>query len=492
MNSSEEGPSEGAASETGAQGAGRQAAYRQLPGVDEVLRLARVAKLAAGTGRDELTRLVRGALDGLRREISEGRLDAASLAERLGADELAGRVEALFLSERKQGVQRVINATGVVLHTGLGRAPVHPEVAARMAAVASGYCVLEVERASGERNQRDARLSRLLQRLTGAEAAIAVNNNAAAVFLCLQTFAAGREAITSRGELVEIGGSFRVPDVMTRAGAELREVGTTNRTRLADYRDAASERTGLLLKVHTSNFKQVGFTEEVSMEELAGLGRELGVPTVFDLGSGLFEGAGLTPLEGLGSETVVQAAVASGLDLVTFSGDKLFGGPQAGVIVGKRAQVAALRANPVYRALRLDKTTLAGLEGTLQLVVDGRGDEIPTRRLLRRGAAGLEEVAKALAARLDAIPGLSASIRADHSQPGSGSAPDVLLDTWAVELRADAHGPDALARRLRLGEPSVFTRIQEGAVLVDPRTLLEGEEDALVGACEAVLGAGAG
>ena len=469
-----------------------QAAFRLLPGVDEALRIARVARLAARTGRGELTELVRRALDGLREEVSEGRLDASGLAERLGADELATRVEALFTAERKRGVQRVINATGVVLHTGLGRAPVHPEVAARMAQVASGYCVLEVERASGQRNQRDDQLSRLLARLTGCEAAIAVNNNAAAVFLCLQTFASGGEAIVSRGELVEIGGSFRVPDVMTRAGVTLREVGTTNRTRAADYRGAIGDATGLLLKVHTSNFKVVGFTEEVSMEDLAALGRELGVTSAFDLGSGLFEHEGLTPLGELGDETVVQDAVASGIDVVSFSGDKLFGGPQAGLVVGKRAAIAALRKNPIYRALRLDKATLAGLEGTLRLILEGRGDEIPTRALLRRSAAQLLPVAEGLAARLDAIEGLSAEVVAEKSQPGSGSAPDVFLDTWAVRVRSDQHSPDALARRLRMGEPGVFTRIQEGALLCDPRTLLEGDEDALVSAFEAVARASAG
>lgn len=477
---------------SGSQRGDLQAAFRLLPGVDEALRVARVAKIAANTGREEMTRLVRGALDGLRREISEGRLDAVSLAERLGADELANRVEALFMAERKQGIQRVINATGVVLHTGLGRAPVHPEVAARMANVASGYCVLEVERASGKRNQRDDHLSHLLARLTGCEAAIAVNNNAAAVFLCLQTFASGQEAIVSRGELVEIGGSFRVPDVMTRAGVTLREVGTTNRTRAADYRDAAGDKTGLLLKVHTSNFRVVGFTEELGMEDLATLGRELELPTVFDLGSGLFEGEGLEPLSEMGDETVVQDAVASGLDIVSFSGDKLFGGPQAGLIVGKKAAIGALRKNPIYRAIRLDKSSLAGLEATLQLIVDGRGDEIPARRLLRTTAEELKPVAEALAAKLDAIPGLSAGAVADKSQPGSGSAPDVFLDTWVIRVHADSLSAEALSRRLRMGEPSLFTRIQDGVVLCDPRTLLEGDDEGLVRAFEGALAASAG
>jgi L-seryl-tRNA(Ser) seleniumtransferase len=458
------------------------AAFRLLPGVDEVLRMTRVAGLAARTGKEEVTTLVRSALDGLRHEISEGAIDATGLAEKLGTDELAARVEALFLADRKKGVLPAINATGVVLHTGLGRAPVHPEVAQKMAEVSGGYCVLEVERASGKRNRRDDRLSELLTRLTGCEAAIAVNNNAAAVFLCLNTFASGGESIVSRGELVEIGGSFRVPDVMTRAGVALREVGTTNRTRITDYRDAANEDTGLLLKVHTSNFRVVGFTEEVEMSELAELGRELGVTSAFDLGSGLFEFEGVRPLTMLGDETVVRDAVASGLDLVSFSGDKLFGGPQAGLIVGKRAAIEALRKNPIYRAMRLDKSTLCGLECTLQLLIDGRGNEIPTRRMLLATADELRPQAERLAERLDVLPGLRAEAIADKSQPGSGSAPDVFLDTWVVRVQHESLSPDALGRHLRMGEPIVFTRIAEDFIICDPRTLMGEQVDELVAA----------
>ena len=463
-----------------------RAALRQLPAVDEALRIARVARLAARTGRAEATRLVRGALDGLRSELLDGSLDPAALAERVGAEALADRVEALFLDERRRGVHPCINVSGVVLNTGLGRAPVHPEAAALMGAVAGGYCILEVDRATGKRNRRDDQLSGLLGRLLGCEAAIAVNNNAAAAYLCLNTFARGGEAIVSRGELVEIGGSFRVPDVMTEAGVTLREVGTTNRTRLEDYRAAVGSETRLLMKVHTSNYRVVGFTEEVGMGELAELGRELELPTVFDLGSGLVEAEGLAPLPDLGGETRVSDAVASGLDVVTFSGDKLFGGPQAGLLVGRRAAIEALRSNPVYRAMRLDKTALAGLEATLQLVLEGRGDEVPARRMLRATAEELRPVAERLAVALDALPGLAAEALEERSQPGSGSAPDVYLDTWVVRVRSEQHSPEALARRLRLGEPAVFARLHDGALLVDPRTLLEGDEVRLIGAFEAV------
>ena len=467
-----------------------EAAFRQLPGVDEALRLGRVASIAAKTGRGEVAGFVRSALEGLRREIAEGQLDAAGLADKLGADEVAARVEALFMAERKLGLQRVINVSGVVLNTGLGRAPVHPEVAQSMASAAASFCVLEVDRATGKRNRRDDHLSRLLARLTGCEAAIAVNNNAAAVFLCLQTLAQGGEAIVSRGELVEIGGSFRVPDVMERAGVKLVEVGTTNRTRKADYQNAITERTGLLMKVHTSNFKVIGFTEELPMKELAQLGLKSGIPTVFDLGSGLFEQEGLQALCELGDETVVHDAVKSGVDVVSFSGDKLFGGPQAGLIVGKRAAIDALRKNPIYRALRLDKSTLAGLEGTLRLILDGRGDEIPTRRMLCQTSDQLKPVAESLSERIGALEGFKADVRADKSQPGSGSAPDVFLDTWVVRVTCTHSSTEALARRLRMGEPSVFARVQDDALLCDPRTLLAGDADGLVAAFSA-LAAGA-
>jgi len=462
----------------------RSAAFRLLPGVDDVLFLPCVEALAERIGVEKTTLFVRRTVERLRAEIAAAGLDADSLAVRLAEDGIGRLVEQEAAADARRGVKRAINVTGVVLHTGLGRAPVHPEVAARMADASSGYCVLEVDRDTGIRNRRDERLGELLSRATGCEAAIAVNNNAAAVFLCLSTFARGKEAIVSRGELVEIGGSFRVPDVMAQAGARLREVGTTNRTRLSDYRDAAGEDTGLLLKVHTSNFRLVGFTEEVGMEELAALGAELGLATAFDLGSGRFERGGVLPLDAVGNETLVHDAVASGVDVVTFSGDKLFGGPQAGMLVGKREAIRRLRANPVYRAMRLDKTTLVGLEGTLELLLGGRGDEIPARVLLRRTADEIRPVADSLAAALAALPGLEASVVPERSQPGSGSAPDVFLETWAVAVRHERLSAQALARRLREGEPIVFARIQDDLLLCDPRTLQDGELEGLVAAFE--------
>jgi L-seryl-tRNA(Ser) seleniumtransferase len=464
--------------------------YRLLPSVEEVLSRAEVRALGQGIERGLLAGFVAELLSRWRAEIGAGELDARGVEERLARDDLVRALEARVAGDRQAGLVRVINATGVVLHTGLGRASVHAEAAAAMQRAAQGYCTLEVDRRSGERNQRDERLGVLLARLTGAEAGIAVNNNAAAVLLLLNAFGGGKETILSRGELVEIGGSFRMPDVMERASTRLVEVGTTNRTRLEDYRRAVSASTGLLIKVHTSNYRLVGFTEEVTAAELAALGRELGVPTAFDLGSGLLEPAGARPLDMLGGEPLVKDAVASGVDVVCFSGDKLLGGPQAGLLVGRRAPIAALRKNPLYRALRLDKVTLAGLEATLGLYLAGRADEIPARAMLLRTQAELAAAAERLARAIGALPGFTAAVVPERSQPGSGSAPGVFLDTFAVRVAAAGLSAGELSARLRAGEPCVFARVHEDALLLDPRTLHPGEEPELVSAFER-LGEGA-
>jgi len=460
--------------------------YRLLPSVDETLRDPAVAACAREVGYELLASFVASIIEDWRSLIRSGELDASQLAARLEAGELNEEIQRRVREERGRGVTRAVNATGVVLHTGLGRAPVHPEVAAAMAAAARGYCVLEVDRFSGERNQRDERLSELLRRLVGSPAAIAVNNNAGAAFLAMHTFAAGREAIVSRGELVEIGGSFRVPDVMRAAGVKLVEVGSTNRTRAEDYRRAIGGDTGLLMKVHTSNFALVGFTEEVGVAELAALGREHDIPTAFDLGSGLIEVEGTRPLDVLGGETRVRDAVEGGIEIVTFSGDKLVGAPQAGFVVGTPERVEAMRRNPLYRALRLDKVALAGLERTLELLLAGRGDEIPTRRMLLAPADEMREAALALAAELDAIEGLVAEARPDQSEPGSGSAPGEYLETYVVAVTSSRLSPQRLADRLRAADPPVFGRIQGDILLLDPRTLLEGDREGLLAVFAAV------
>jgi len=456
-----------------------QTAFRLLPSVDEVLRDARAEPLAERVGRELLTGFAGRVISAWRAEIKKGGLDASKLETRLAQGALFEALSELVTREEGSGVRRAINATGVVLHTGLGRAPVHPEAAAAMARAAQGYCVLEIDRWSGERNRRDDRVGELCARLFGCEAGIAVNNNAGAVLLALNTFGSHREAIVSRGELVEIGGSFRIPDVMERAGVTLREVGTTNRTRAADYRSAVTERTGLLMKVHTSNFRVEGFTEEVEASELAELGRELGIPTVFDVGSGWTDvGGDTTPIPALEHEPGIKDAVTSGIDVVTFSGDKLLGAPQAGVAIGRRDAVEALRKNPIYRALRLDKVALAGLERTLELVLAGRGAELPTHAMLSADAASIRPRAEALAGELGQA-GFETEVIEAGSQPGSGSAPGTLIPTFVVRVRHAKLSAGAVASRLRRVEPPVYTRVHEGAVLLDPRTLLPGDEEDL-------------
>jgi L-seryl-tRNA(Ser) seleniumtransferase len=461
--------------------------YRLLPKVDAALRDSAVAALESRVGAGLLASFVAETVDAWREQLAQGRLDAAGLTARLQGGALASEVARRVREEEGRGVTRAINAAGVVMHTGLGRSPVHPEVAEAMGTAARGYCVLEVDRFTGQRNQRDERLSELLRRLTGAEAGIAVNNNAAAAFLTMHTFASGREAIVSRGELVEIGGSFRVPDVMSSAGVKLVEVGATNRTRIADYERAIGTGTGLLMKVHSSNFRMVGFTEEVPMPELAELGRARAVPTAFDLGSGRLEADGARPLDMLGGETLVREAVESGIEVVSFSGDKLLGGPQAGLLVGSAERIAALRQNPIYRAMRLDKSVLAGLEATVGLLLAGRGDEVPTRRMLLLTADELRPVAQALAAGLEALDGVKAEIAAGESEPGSGSAPGEYLATFVVRMTCEHLSPERLAARLRAGEPPVFARIQDDALVLDPRTLLPGDLDQLIAAVSACL-----
>lgn len=460
--------------------------YRELPQVDALLADPRLA--ASGATRGLQVRLAQAVLDSARTRIAAG-ATAAEIAEWRTSggpvDELLGAIAV----DGKRGVRPIVNATGVVLNTGLGRSPMHPEAAEAMAAAAASYCVLEVDRFSGERNRRDDRLSELLSRLTGAEAAIAVNNCAAAVVLTLSAFARGRGAILSRGELVEIGGSFRMPDVMEQAGVRLIEIGTTNKTHLADYERAldAHPDAALLLKVHRSNFRVRGFTKEVEPEELARLGAERGVPTAYDLGSGRFDPQGSQELGELGDEPRLEEALASGVDVVMHSGDKLIGGPQSGILLGRRECIEVLRANALYRALRLDKVSLAGLERTVELMLEGRGDELPVRRLLTITADELEPQARQLAELLrpslvGRLEGCSLKVEPQRSQPGSGSAPDVFLDTFALCLRPADGRADRLARALRAGDPAVFARVHDEALWLDVRTLLPGDPERLLAA----------
>ncbi|HXK08915.1 MAG TPA: L-seryl-tRNA(Sec) selenium transferase [Vicinamibacteria bacterium] len=448
---------------------------RQIPSVDQALQQPGLLTLVGAHGRSAVVRALRSALDDLRRAGS----DAIEPALARLPDDVAERIDA----GARPSLRRVINATGVVVHTNLGRAPLSPEAAARVAEIASSYSNLEYDLERGERGDREAHAEARLRDLLGVEASVVVNNCAAAVLLAVNTLAERREVLVSRGELVEIGGSFRIPDVLAKGGARLREVGTTNRTRLADYRAALSPDTALILKVHPSNFRVVGFTEAPALEELAGLAREAGVPLVEDQGSGLLE-----PVPGvLASEATVVQPLRGGADLVTFSGDKLLGGPQAGLVAGRRAFVEPMRRNPLYRALRVDKMTLAALDATLVEHGTGRAAErVPVLRMVHAPAIEIRARASGLAAALAAaVPALRPVLVESESAVGGGAAPTLGLPSVAVALEPGPGGADALAASLRRGSPPVVVRVALDRVLVDLRTVRPDEEAALLAALAA-------
>jgi L-seryl-tRNA(Ser) seleniumtransferase len=446
---------------------------RALPSVDQLLQEPSLRALAERFGRVLVTAEARAVLAGARARAADGGAGAP------GVEALAREAAARLASASAPSLVRVINATGVVIHTNLGRAPLPEVVSRRVAELASGYSNLELDLATGERGEREAHGEARLVAIAGAEAALAVNNNAAAVLLAVNTFAEGREVIVSRGELVEIGGSFRIPDVLRKSGATLREVGTTNRTRAADYRAALGPATGMILKVHPSNFRIVGFAEAPTRAELAAVAAEAKVPLVEDLGSGL-----LAPLPPpLDREESVAASLRGGVDVVTFSGDKLLGGPQAGVAAGRAAAIGAMRKNPLYRALRLDKMTLAALDGVLREYQEGRAADIPAVRMLSLGLDVLRARAESFRARLDsAASGASADVVEGASAVGGGAAPTVKIPTALVRVRHPSHRAHELARRLRLGTPAVVARIADDAVVLDLRTVDAAEEDALLAA----------
>jgi L-seryl-tRNA(Ser) seleniumtransferase len=383
----------------------------------------------------------------------------------------------------------VLNATGVVLHTNLGRAPLAEGAARAAAAAASGYADLELDLATGRRGRRGARIAEKLVQLTGAEAATAVNNCAAAVMLALDTLARGREVVVSRGELVEIGGSFRVPDIMARAGVRLVEVGTTNRTHARDYERAIGPETALLLKVHRSNFELRGFVSEVGLPELVAIGQRAGVPVLEDLGS-----ATVVDLTGRGfpRESYAPSRLAAGADLVCFSGDKLLGGPQSGLVLGRREHVEAMNANPLARALRLDKMTLAALDWTLGALLEPSPERhIPALASLLAPIDVLRDRARALAERLGKIAAVQGgawqvACEPDRAPVGGGTLPSLELDTWVVAVRG-GDGPDALAARLRAADPPVVARVRDDALLLDVRTVPDGVLAALAGSLEEAL-----
>jgi len=397
-----------------------------------------------------------------RRAVDDAR--ARILAGNPAALALEARICAALDAFARPALRRVINATGVVLHTNLGRAPLPSMPPTR------GYSNLEYDLARGRRGKRDAHTAALIEQLTGAPG-IAVNNNAAAVFLALHELAAGGEVIVSRGELIEIGDGFRIPDIMARSGAVLREVGTTNRTRIEDYREAVNERTRLLFRVHPSNFRVTGFTARASLPELAALGRETGLPVYEDLGSGC-----MADLSAFGiAEPLVAESLRDGADLVSFSGDKLLGGPQAGILAGKADLVARLRRNPLFRALRLDKLIYAALETTLRHLLLERWEEIPAIAMIRQPASEIRARAESLMAR---IPEMPARVVEGESVIGGGATPEQSIPTYLIAVACD-HPADA-ERTLRHGDPPVIARIADDALLLDLRTVFREEEDDLV------------
>lgn len=443
---------------------------RKLPSVDAMLQEEVIKRLSAQKGHEVVVASIRAVLEEARLAIGTGQPcpDPSTLIE---------RVLTSVSSALRPTLRPVINATGVILHTNLGRAPLSDEARLAMERAARGYSNLEYDLEAGERGSRYFHAEDLLSRLTGAEAALVVNNNAAALLLILTAFTRRKEVIISRSQLVEIGGGFRIPEVMAQSGAKLVEVGTTNRTYRKDYVQAIGEETAALLRVHHSNFRVIGFTHEVQLEELVELAREHNLLACDDLGSGALLD---TAAFGLAHEPMAQESIATGADLVCFSGDKLLGGPQGGIIIGRRELIASLREYPLTRAIRVDKITLAGLQATLLHYLKGEAvEKVPVWQMIATPLEDISERAQGWASRFkgEVIPG--------HSAVGGGSLPGQTLPTYLLALTVPS--PQELARRLRLGEPAVVGRIEEEKYLLDPRTVLPEEDEALLEALEASL-----
>ena len=458
------------------------AQLRRIPSIDRLLANDHAAGLLARFPRPRVVEALREAADEWRAAVRSG--NGREWLEE-GEAALWRHAERRLQAEEELSLRPAINATGVVLHTGLGRSVLSRAAVDAMAAVGGAHSLLEIDRETGERGSRQEHVCHLLRRLTGAEDALSVNNNAAAVLLSVAALAAGREVVIARGQLVEIGGSFRIPDVIRQGGARLVEVGTTNKVRLSDYQAAITSETALLMRVHPSNFQIVGFTEEVPLAALVGLGRERGIPVMDDLGSGAL--IDLTR-HGLEAEPTVQESVAAGADVITFSGDKLLGGPQAGLILGRREYLDRMQRHPLMRVVRNDKVTLAALEATLRLYLDEERAvrEIPTLRALTAPPEALRGKAARLCRRIGKV---SAALLLEPgiSQVGGGSLPGERLPTTLVVLVPEAIGEGELARRLRMGEPPVFGRVQRGRLLLDPRTVSDEELPDLAAAVRAAL-----
>lgn len=453
--------------------------YRLLPSVDELLQQKELAPLTESEGRAAVIAAARTVLADLRSEIGQGTLDEQKVT--LAVDSIADAIVRRLRTDLAYSLLTVINATGVILHTNLGRAPLSEAALQHAREVSTTYSNLEFDLDAGERGKRDVHVNRLFARLLNSAqrevSTVVVNNNAAAVMLALNSLAEGGEVIVSRGELVEIGGSFRVPDVMKKSQAILREVGTTNRTRIADYEQAITERTRLLLRVHRSNFQIVGFTEAPALEELVALGNAHGIPVMEDLGSGaLFD----LQHVGVAHEPTIADSLRAGVDVVTYSGDKLLGGPQAGVISGRKDLVAKIRSNPMFRALRVDKMIYAALESTLLSYAREDFDAVPALRMMRIPAEQLRTRAEALAQGLQhASSRYSVSVLPAESAIGGGSAPGATLPSFALALTFDGMSAHELTDALRRAETPIIARVGDGRVLLDLRTVFP-EQDAIV------------
>ncbi len=446
----------------------RSRALRALPSVDALLGDVRLSALVQENGTEVVGKAVRDALDAERERILGG-------AEPWAQERLLEAVAAAVRRAVRASLEPVINATGVIVHTNLGRAPLSEAARAAMDAVAHGYSNLEFSLESGTRGSRYGHAAELLTSLTGSQDAMVVNNNAAALLLILTAMASGREVVISRSQLVEIGGGFRIPDVMGESGARLVEVGTTNRTYIADYANAVGEETAALLRVHWSNFRIVGFTHQASLEELVGLARERGIPVIDDLGSGALLD---TARYGLAHEPTAQESVEAGADLVCFSGDKLLGGPQAGIILGTSPWIERLREHPLARAVRVDKTTLAGLQATLLHYLRGEAEKkVPVWRMISSDIDELRQRADRWTSTLKG-EGIDAEVLQSRSPVGGGSLPEETLPTWLLSLSVPS--ADRVSRRLRAGDPPVVGRVEDGRLLLDPRTVLQEQDEALI------------
>ncbi|SNR63201.1 L-seryl-tRNA(Sec) selenium transferase [Desulfurobacterium atlanticum] len=453
--------------------------FRKIPSVNRLITLI-PDEIKVEYKQGFLTEIARESLDFLRKKILAGEVEDFD-------DDFLKDLFLKFLEKRKIfNLRRVINATGVIIHTNLGRSPISEKVAEHIGNIVTGYSNLEIDLETGKRGLRYQNVEELLKRLTGAEAVCIVNNNAAAVLLVLSSLASGKEVIVSRGELIEIGGSFRIPDVMEQSGAVLREVGTTNKTKLKDYEAAITENTALLMKVHTSNYRILGFTESVSGKELVALGKKYGIPVYEDLGSGSFVDVRKF---GLSYEPTVNDVLSGGVDVVSFSGDKLLGGPQAGIILGKKELIEKIRKHPLNRALRIDKMTLAALEATLKIYLEGKElEEIPVWKMVSQPVSEIERRAEKLVQKIGSVKGKAeVNIEEVVSEIGGGALPLETLPSFAVTIKPKNTTAEKVYRQLRRLPEPVIARIKDEKIVFDMRTVFDSEVEKLADSILEVL-----